>query len=143
MNRSSIYVGLWLIGLGVLFLTDLFWPGILILVGLSMLVSVLFPAERENIQAAEAKDRRSQPRSDAAEPIPPALGEDAPLPASAPAHSLDLLPDECPLCGGPVLEQPDRLVWSGVDHAQCPYCRTVLPLPASLTPGNATRDTAA
>jgi hypothetical protein len=49
-SLKNLRSAIWLIGLGVLFLFNLFWPGILILIGLSIIIeAVLPPAEDDNL----------------------------------------------------------------------------------------------
>jgi hypothetical protein len=97
------------------------WPGILILIGLSILFGSLF------------RDENPQPPAD----LPPV---NTPLPPSAPAtvapvvtpapiepiHRADLLPADCPHCGGPVRSSEIR--WTGKQSAACAYCGSALPM---------------
>ena len=39
MNRKNVIAAVWLIGLGLLFMVDYIWPGILILIGITMIVN--------------------------------------------------------------------------------------------------------
>ncbi|HAL15779.1 MAG TPA: hypothetical protein DCP32_03195 [Anaerolineaceae bacterium] len=39
MNRNNVIAAVWLIGLGILFLIGYIWPGILILIGITMIVN--------------------------------------------------------------------------------------------------------
>ena len=39
MNRKNVIAAVWLIGLGILFLIGYIWPGILILIGITMIVN--------------------------------------------------------------------------------------------------------
>jgi len=112
---------IWLIGLGVLFLTGWWWPGILIVIGLSMVAGALLRAD------APAATERS-PEAPA---IPPSLATPpTPFVASTPervvlqAESLETtrpvrLPDICPYCGAPPRTLPAR---DPANPYACPYC---------------------
>lgn len=126
MNRRDVIAGIWLIGLGLLFLFDFFWPGILILAGLSMIATALFPpARRETPPAAPpaatvidvAPKPEPQPAPAKEEPLPAALAEQADL-----VYRQSLLPDTCPVCGGPVKQNAERIVWHDGETAACPFC---------------------
>ncbi len=39
MNRKNVIAAVWLIGLGILFMIGYIWPGILILIGITMIVN--------------------------------------------------------------------------------------------------------
>ena len=114
---------IWMIGLGFLFLHGWWWPGILILVGLSMLVGSIEaetaqrPPEVQNVQPPQPAP-------------PPAPVQAAPAPflqtPAAAGHRVDLLPATCPRCGGPI--RAHEVKWTGVQAAACPYCGTNLPM---------------
>jgi hypothetical protein len=131
MDRHSIHTGIWLIGLGILFLTGRFWPGILILIGFSMLVEAMYSNRASSAPAENQKTGTPPPPLDG--PIPPALGS-AYTPLEK-AHDASRLPEVCPLCGGPVSRYETELEWTGYDSARCPYCGTNLPLEMTDMPG--------
>jgi hypothetical protein len=109
----------WLIGLAILFSSGHgVWPGILVLIGLSMVFGSLFREERRPEKQEPPFDPYSQPVT------PPP----APKPVSSPdpIHSVDLLPATCPQCGGPVRSY--EVKWTGAQRAACPYCGSNLPL---------------
>ncbi len=113
----NLHGAIWLIGLAILFLNGWFWPGILVLVALSMalegILMLLVPGAFEN---------EKQP----AEPAnPPSPQPPAPAPA-AEQHRLDLLPSTCPKCGGPI--RSHEVKWTGPQSADCPYCGANLPM---------------
>lgn len=134
MDRKSVQSGIWLIGIGVLLLTGYWWPGILILIGLSMLANAMIPEDapaRVDMPAPTPDVEESVPTPEAEAGIPPALGEGySPTP---PTHSSALLPDVCPMCGGPVLAMQAELDWTGYQSARCPWCAVELPLPEPTT----------
>jgi len=43
-----------------------------------------------------------------------------------PAYRVDLLPENCEQCGGPIRSNEVR--WTGEQSAACPYCGSVLPM---------------
>jgi hypothetical protein len=111
---------IWLIGLGVLFLTGWWWPGILILVGLSMVVSALVresaPAETERLpEAPAAPPPPATPPTPFVSPAPDPVVLRAEPPADKPLR----LPDICPYCGAPPRTLPAR---DPANPYACPYC---------------------
>jgi hypothetical protein len=104
----ALHGAVWLIGLAILFLTGWLWPGILMLVALSLVIEALL--------------RQFAPH--AFEEESPA-GAPPPAP-SVPEHRLDLLPSNCPKCGGPI--RGHEVKWTGPQSADCPYCGANLPM---------------
>lgn len=45
MNRKNVIAAVWLIGLGLLFMVNYIWPGILILIGITMIVNATMHEE--------------------------------------------------------------------------------------------------
>ncbi len=132
MKRKDVIAGIWLIGLGILFLFNFFWPGILILAGLSMIVTALMPPERREMPpaatpAADVIDVQPRPVPEPAptkeEPLPPALAEGAEL-----IYRQSLLPEACPACGGPVKHNAEKVVWLDAGTAECPFCSAKIPI---------------
>lgn len=124
----GLHSAIWLIGLAVLFFTGLWWPGILVLVGLSMVLEWVL---------AEASPRTFEPGNQSAPlraPAPPS----APKPTTtapatqmvftpaAPYHPAAALPSACSHCGGPV--RAYEVKWTGRNTANCAYCGSALPL---------------
>jgi hypothetical protein len=132
-NSRNVITAVWLIGLGILWLTDLLWPGILVLIGVGMLVQAMLPRE----VAAPPPARREKPALD--ERVEAEVDEweddDAEIPAfmlddsekKAPNRN-DLLPVECPACGGPVAENAHKVQWRAAETAICPFCETDISL---------------
>jgi hypothetical protein len=121
----SVQVALWLIGLGVLALTGKWWPGILFLIALSLLLEALL--RRFAPHAFEESPEELREERQASEAVPPpttpvATGQ----PIPAPEHRLELLPSECPKCGGPI--RGVEVNWTGSQSADCPYCGANLPM---------------
>jgi hypothetical protein len=118
---KNVQSAVWLIGLGVLFLLDAFWPGILILIGLSMLVQSLMPDEEEAL-APELHEEIKPDDTGEAEEVSP-LDEGFPDPVPPPMQvSASDLPKECPACGGPVAENAQAVKSVGEGIVLCPFC---------------------
>ena len=109
----------WLFLLAFFFMGDgRWWPGILVLIGLSMVFGALF------------RDEAPPPPRD----LPPVQTPPAPAAPTVtvtaapvePAHRADLLPATCQQCGGPVRAQDVR--WTGKQSATCAYCGSTLPM---------------
>jgi len=103
----------WLIGLAILAWRGWWWPGILVLVALSMVLEALLM-----LYAPQAfEPPASQPPS--AEPLAPA----APPVVD---HPFERLPSTCAKCGGPI--RGHEVKWTGPSSADCPYCGANLEL---------------
>ena len=116
-GRAPMGGAIWMIGLAVLFFSGHWWPGILVLIGISMVFSALM--------------RSSQPQDDPSQPLP--MPSSAPVfipnpsPAPAPvsyAPHPDVLPGSCPRCGAPV--RVNEVKWNGTHSAACSYCGSTL-----------------
>ncbi len=114
----NLHAAVWLIGLAILAMRDWWWPGILVLIGISLVLEAVLMQYRP--QAFETTEVPSSPPAAVAAPVAPAT----PPPASQ--HRFDLLPAVCPKCGGPIRSQEVR--WTGQESADCPYCGANLPL---------------
>lgn len=132
----SLHGAVWLIGLAILFWKGWFWPGILVLVALSMALEAILL-----LVAPQAFEEVEQPPAPAPPAAPPAPPSPAPIPeAAAPAppppvpavseHRLELLPSVCPKCGGPI--RGHEVKWTGPQSADCPYCGANLPLQGNV-----------
>jgi len=128
-SLKNAQAAVWLIGLGVLFLLDAFWPGILILVGISIIFNSLMPEEEEADETPSFDDEVKAPVEEVVEeevfdeglpdPIPPM--DDGPLQVFA-----GDLPKECPACGGPIAENALAVKPAGPGKVMCPFCDTVI-----------------
>jgi hypothetical protein len=106
-----------LIGLGILFFWGHWLPGILILIGLSILLGAFFRSSAPGWP----QDPPAPPV-----PMPPfAAPTQAPAPVD-PIHRVDLLPATCPQCGGPIRSY--EVKWTGAQSAACPFCGSNLPM---------------
>ena len=118
---QSIQSAIWLIGLAILFIKGWWWPGILILIAISMItqavIQIAVPdAVEEEIEEVKAPAKVEAPQPAVVEPPQPA----------EPEHPTHLLPSECPQCNAPI--RGHEVEWSGPQSADCPYCGANLPL---------------
>ncbi len=122
---GAIHSAIWLLGLAVLAWQGWWWPGILVLVA----ISVLAEAFIVQIAPGALDDDEDEDEEEAAVPESrpaPAPAPAAPAPAAEPEHRIELLPSECPKCGAPVHGNDVR--WTGKQSADCPYCGANLPM---------------
>jgi len=112
---------LWIIGLVLLARHGWWWPGILVLIGISMII------ESALSQGAPQVLDNPEPPKAAPPPFiypPPA----APAPFShipvASGHRVELLPATCSRCGAPI--RAHEVKWTGTQSAACPYCGSTL-----------------
>jgi len=145
MNRKNIIAAIWLIGLGILFMVDYIWPGILILIGLTMIVRATMGNEAAVIPPGmNPTDGSSRPKAEIIEPIdvtartvaekpevtayePPEAGSGEPLPTVLASEGDRLylakqLPDLCPACNAPLRENAENLTWHGDNSVSCMFC---------------------
>lgn len=132
MNRKNALAGLWLIGLGILFLVDFFWPGILILIGLSMIISAymkdetspltpstpavpMAPGAPEEPLTVEGEEKVVE--SAAEEPLPAVLaGEGERL------YLTSRLPEKCPACDAPMKSNAEKMGRDVDGTVECLFC---------------------
>ena len=88
----SIHTAVWLIGLAILFWKGWWWPGILVLVGISAIVEAVIQLAVPEAVAPESKHEKKAPM-----PSPAVTAATAP----EPQHRADQLPSTCPGCGAP------------------------------------------
>jgi hypothetical protein len=119
--RRRFHAGIWLIGLAFLALTGRWWPGILILVVISIFLEAALnrraPAEFDEGQPQtinEEPEVYTSPRS----PVE--------VPPAADVHHTEWLPLSCPKCGAPTRAEEVR--WTGNASAACSYCGSNLPM---------------
>ena len=117
----SLHGAVWLIGLAILAWRDWWWPGILVLVAISMIIEALLMQYAP--QAFEKSEQLAEPPA----PLPPAASPTASSQSSpGPDHPIELLPSTCPKCGGPI--KGHEVKWVGLRSADCPYCGARLQL---------------
>ena len=113
----------WLFLFAFFFLGGRWWPGILILIGVSMLFGALFREEGSPPPDLPPVNMPMPPSAPATvAPVAPVV---MPAPAE-PIHRADLLPETCPQCGGPV--RAHEVKWTGKQSAACAYCGSKLPM---------------
>jgi len=114
----NLHGAVWLIGLAILAGRDWWWPGILVLVALSMALEAILM-----MYAPQAFEKDAQPASPPLDAVPSVPPPPSPLAAE---HRLELLPSVCPTCGGPI--RGHEVKWTGPQSADCPYCGANLPM---------------
>jgi ribosomal protein S27E len=105
-----VHAIIWLVGLAILAWQDWWWPGILVLVALSILAEIII----EQIPGAAAPEEES---------AAPDLVE---LRARPQEPDPTKLPEKCPQCGAPVPVTEVR--WTSATTVSCPYCGATLRL---------------
>ncbi len=109
-RARAIQTAVWLIGLGILFLMRDFWPGILIVMGISWVIGALAREWEPPIEPREPAAPPPAPR-----PAPPVR----PQVAARSAPTEPRLPAACPACGAPTrTPRTDR----PADPFECAYC---------------------
>ena len=138
----NIHGAVWLIGLAILFWKGWWWPGILILVGISTLVEAVIQVAVPEAVGPESEPESVRPESETEEEArgpAPSVAAASPRSRSAeastelsrvltpkPDYRYDLLPTRCPGCGAPV--RGHEVEWTGPQSADCQYCGTNLPM---------------
>jgi len=117
----NLHGAVWLIGLAILAWRDWWWPGILVLVAISLVLEGVLMQYAPH--AFEKMEPSSSPSPVAAAPMP-----SSPAP-SASEQRFDLLPSICARCGGPI--RGHEVKWTGPRSADCPYCGASLPMAKS------------
>ena len=122
----NLHGAVWMIGLAILAWKGWWFPGILVLVAISMVIEAVLMALVPGAYQAESSDDDVDGQEEA-------VSRTAPAPAAAPAaspavdeHPYELLPVTCPKCGGPV--RGNEVKWTGLRSADCTFCGANLPL---------------
>lgn len=105
---QRIQGAIWLIGLAVIALKGWWWPGILVLVGISGLtqgVIQLYLGRQAEEKARQEAERQAE------------------------LNRGKWLPAKCPNCGGPL--SVSSVKWTGPNTADCPFCSANLKEPAT------------
>lgn len=119
----NIHGAVWLIGLAILAWKGWWFPGILVLIAISLVLEGILMATAPQAFEAEETAMPTAPETPAPAPAP------SPAPAPAPAvveHRAELLPSTCPNCSGPI--RGHEVKWTGPQSADCPYCGSNLPM---------------
>ncbi len=124
----NLHAAVWVVGLAILALRDWWWPGILVLLAISLVLEAVLMQYAPQAYETIEPPAPASPAAATPAPPPPAAAMPAP-PRAAPSaseHRFDLLPTVCPKCGGPIRGQEVR--WTGSQSADCPYCGANLPM---------------
>jgi hypothetical protein len=115
----NIHGAVWLIGLAVIAWQGWWWPGILVLVALSMILEAIIIKIAPDSVVTVTKGE---------DDFAGIQGTQTPSTQTAPApiHRADLLPTNCPKCGGPT--RGHDVKWTGEQSADCPFCGANLPM---------------
>jgi len=120
--RRRFHAVIWLLGLAILMWTGRWWPGLLVLV----VISILLEGAINRRRGGEFEDLRPPETgvepNEVVTPQPPV--ESFPIPVER--HHAEWLPIYCPQCGAPTRAAEVR--WTGDASAACPYCGSNLPL---------------
>jgi hypothetical protein len=116
---------IWLVGLYLLFSRGYFFPGILILLAISALYEGLLARFAPHAFEYENPNVPATGPAIAGASVDKSIELTGGLPANQ-EHRLDLLPQACPSCNGPIRGHEVR--WTGSRSANCPYCGTNLPV---------------
>jgi len=119
----SLHIAVWLIGLFILAVKNWWWPGILVLVGISVLLEGFLQQYAPQAYEEETPSMPAPPPAPAPPVTPPAAVSAA---SAIQEHRVELLPQSCPNCSGPIRGHEVR--WTGPNSANCPYCGTNLPM---------------
>jgi hypothetical protein len=112
----NLHGAIWLVGLAILFWRGWIWPGILVLIALSMALEGIlmrFAPQAFEEEPAEGLDT-------------PPVAATRPVVEAVPEHRGEMLPSNCPKCGGPI--RGAEVKWTGLQSADCPYCGANLPM---------------
>jgi hypothetical protein len=115
---DSIQAVIWLLGLAIIAWQGWWWPGILVLVA----ISVIFEAVVKKI----APDAVVTVKKDDAGVYQQVAQVTTVQTHSQPIHRSDLLPTNCPKCGAP--SRGHEVHWTGDQSADCPFCGANLPM---------------
>ncbi len=116
---ESLHAVIWLLGLAVIAWQGWWWPGILVLVA----ISILFEAFVKKIAPGSVRTVTGEENTVTAPEVTPVP---AIKPVETSQHRTDLLPTTCPKCGGPT--RGHEVIWTGPQSADCPFCGTNLPM---------------
>lgn len=115
---QQVQSAIWLLGLAILFFTNKWFPGILILIavsGLTQAAIVAYLRQGEERREQEAARLRMENEARAAE-----------------ESRATLLPEQCPGCGAPLTAA--TVLWRSGSTASCPYCQTSIKATRPVAP---------
>lgn len=123
----SVHAVIWLVGLYLLFSRNWFFPGIFVLLAISAIYEGLLARYAPHAFEEEAPSAADLTAAAAKIPVAPVATPTAI--STSPVvqeHRLELLPQVCPSCNGPI--RGHEVKWTGSQSANCPYCGTNLPM---------------
>jgi hypothetical protein len=100
-RRGQFHAVLWLVGLAVLAMTDSWWPGILILVVISILLESAVKRKDQSGSDMEEPETVTEEKPEVA--LRPVARGDGGSPAGT--HRAEWLPLNCPKCGAPTAQR--------------------------------------
>jgi hypothetical protein len=116
----GLHFVIWMVGLYVLISRNYIFPGILVLIAISAIYEGALQRFVPDAYEEPVQGEEGMTGSAPAEPAPSAT------PPAPPEHRIDLLPQVCPSCNGPI--RGHEVKWTGAQSANCPYCGTNLPM---------------
>ncbi len=125
MDRKNLLAAIWLIGLGILFWVGYIWPGILILIGLSMIVSVYSKEEQSSATPLAAPVPPKPAEHPEVQSAAPVVEESLPAVLAPEGERLFLasrLPEKCPACNAPMKANAEKLEWHADKSFTCMFC---------------------
>ena len=125
-RRGQVHAAVWLIGLAVLAITGRWWPGILILVVISVLLETAVKRKDQSDGNEEVSETVKEEKPEVSPSPLPRMESDTPQPE---VHKAEWLPLNCPKCGAPTRAADVR--WTGDSSAACPYCGSNLTIKKS------------
>ena len=117
----SLHAVIWLLGLYILISRGWIFPGIFVLLAISAIYEGIL---QQFAPHAFEEEVRTTPEP--AAPLPYTTPPVATVQANVQEHRIDLLPQVCPSCNGPI--RGHEVKWTGPQSANCPYCGTNLPM---------------
>jgi hypothetical protein len=108
---------IWLLGLAILAWGNWWWPGILVLIA----ISILYEAILNQFAPQAFEEPESRMPQTPATPV-----SSVPVAPTPQEHRFELLPSVCPKCSAPI--RGSEIKWTGPQSADCPYCGANLPM---------------
>jgi hypothetical protein len=122
----SLHGIIWLVGIIILAINNSWWPGILVLVVISVIYEAILRRYAPQAYVEVQSDQPDVPTQTAEPAVIPGVPVAATSAPSMPEHRFELLPQACPNCNGPI--RSHEVKWTGPQSANCPYCGTNLPM---------------